>query len=103
MIVLCPHCGSSLPNAVIRGISSCNNCFRVFESNLLNQVLSASWLVRRRHILSKEQLQQYGYADAVSDVVMEYVVEGGYGHQELIEVLKDKVLEDYEVRLDLAS
>lgn len=50
MIKYCPECGHHLPHELTNGITSCQNCRRVFDSSHHNRILSAAWAVRRRHI-----------------------------------------------------
>ncbi len=104
MIVLCPFCGANLPRPVVRGLASCNNCNRVFESSPFNRLLTAAWLVRRRHIEHQDVLvQKLGYHPDEADLVLEHVAQGACTHEEFFRVLKERgVSEDYEA-LDLAS
>lgn len=102
---MCPFCGGNLPQPIIAGIASCNNCNRVFESSPFTRLLSAAWLVRRRHIEHRDVLvQKLGYHPAEADLVLEHVVDGCCTHEEFFRILKEKgVSEDYEICLDLAS
>lgn len=101
----CPHCGHNLPLATIRGIAGCNNCNRVFDTSPLNRLLSAAWLVRRRHIHERDILvYQFGYSLDEADLLIEYVAYGGYNHEEFLELLRVRgISEEYQVCLDVAS
>jgi hypothetical protein len=101
----CPYCGHNLPLPIIRGIASCNNCNRVFDSSPINRLLSVAWLVRRRHIQCRDLLvYQFGCTPDEADLVEEYVIEGGYSHEDFLEILRERCIsEDYQICLDLAS
>jgi len=104
----CPHCGHNLPHPIVHGISSCNNCNRVFDSSPFNLFLSTSWLVRKQHIDDKDTLvQQYGYDPWISEVVVDLVADGGCSHEEVVKVLKElDVCDSFicdEITVDLAS
>jgi hypothetical protein len=87
---MCPYCGHSLPHPIIHGISSCNNCDRIFESSTYHRILSASWLVRRHHITDQDTLiQQYNYEPWLADLVIDFVAEGCCSHEEFQGVLKE--------------
>lgn len=90
MILLCPHCGHSLRNVVLHGISSCNNCHRVFDTNPFNRLLSASWLVRKKDIVSEDVLIDYGYSEEESKFVIEVVADNCCNHEEFVKILKEK-------------
>jgi len=47
MIVLCPYCGQKLSKALTEGISSCDNCMRVFDSSSFYKILSACWIAKK--------------------------------------------------------
>jgi hypothetical protein len=104
MITFCPHCGHSLPRAIVHGITSCCNCNRVFDSTPFNRILSASWLARRRNVTSADVLVQYGYAKEEAELVMKYVIEECYDHTQFIKTLKELgIAESYQTCIDLAS
>lgn len=86
----CPHCGHDLPHPIVHGISSCNNCNRVFDSSPFNLFLGTAWLVRKRHIDDEDILiHQYGYDPWIAEVVVNYVSEFGYNHEEFVKMLKE--------------
>ena len=103
MLAYCPYCGHSLPQPIVRGIASCNNCNRVFETSPLNRLLSAAWLVRRRHICCCDILvSQFGYNQEEADLVMEYVADGTYSHEDFLEILKNRGISEDAIWLDVA-
>lgn len=90
MIELCPHCGHKLKHPILRGITSCNNCNRVCDSSPFNRLLSAAWLVRRQNVTDPDFLvQRYGYDPIAADLVVEFVSECLYGHEDMIKVLEE--------------
>lgn len=105
MINYCPFCGHNLPVAIVHGITSCNNCKRVFDSSQFNKLLSAAWLVRKRNIDSEEYLVQFGYTKEEADLLIKFVYEGCYSHEEFRDLLKNQeTSRTYEeTYIDLAS
>ena len=103
MIMLCPHCGSSLNIPCKYGISSCSNCNRVFDTSHFNRLLSASWLVRRKNILTAESLMRYGYAKEESELVLEAVYDNCCTHEDFIEILKAIGVSESPTSIDLDS
>lgn len=88
-----------------RGISSCNNCHRVFESSPFHRVLSASWLVRRSPSTASQDVlvSQHGLTPDEADFVLEFVVDDCMSHDEFVEVArKVRLSEDCETCLDVA-
>jgi hypothetical protein len=93
MIKHCPYCGAGLPRPILHGITSCNNCVRVFDSSLFNKILSAAWFIRRKHP-DPELLVTYGYDPYVVSLVMQYE---HHSHEEFVKALKQlNISEDYE-------
>lgn len=103
MIMFCPHCGHSLNQVVVHGITSCTNCNRVFDTNPFNRLLSASWLVRRKHIVVEEALMHYGYTREESELVIECVVDNCFTHEDFVKFLKEKGISQSYSKIDLAS
>lgn len=88
MIQLCPFCGHSV-DPVYDGITSCRRCSRVFDTCPINRLLSASWLTRRKNITTVDQLRECGYSAKEADLVISYVVDQCYSHEEFFKELKD--------------
>lgn len=104
MITYCPHCGHSLSHAIVHGITSCNNCNRVFDSSPFNRLLSAAWLVRKRHIDQRDPLLHMGYSLDEADLVIEFVAEGCYSHEDFRDLLIEyEISREYKTCIDLAS
>lgn len=89
MIQLCPFCGHLLPHGLGDGLGSCMNCSRVFDSSPFNRLLSASWLCRKQHIVDVDMLANYGFKKEEAMIVINFVAENSYSHQEFCQVLKE--------------
>lgn len=88
MIYYCPYCGHRVSNPIHSGITSCGNCRRIFDSSLYHRLLSAGWLVRKVPHLTYEQLvQQHDLDDGEARLVLDFVVENGYSHEDLDKAL----------------
>ncbi len=94
MINYCPHCGFSLDHPILDGISTCKNCSRVFDTSPFVRVLSASWMARKQHLISKDKLLQHGFKDDEADLVQTYVIENCLPHDEFVKVLLEKGVSD---------
>lgn len=105
MMTLCPHCGHNLPHPLVDGISSCGNCRRCCDSSRENRLLSLAWVVRKQDIDDAEPLvYRYGVSREDAELVLKYVAEELYSHEEFYHHLKELKLKDYpERQLDLAS
>lgn len=92
MIKLCPFCGRPLSSPLSDGITSCDNCCRVFDSSSYYRTLSCSWVVRRWHIEDAEVLKQkFGFLEDEVLYVEKYVIEQGYTHDEFVSILNSLV------------
>jgi hypothetical protein len=105
MINYCPECGHNLPQPIFHGITSCNNCRRVFDSSQFNKLLSAAWLVRKRNIDSEDYLVQFGYTKEEADLLVKFVHECCYSHEDFKDLLKNQEtsVTYEETHIDLAS
>jgi hypothetical protein len=90
MIHLCPFCGHNLKTPILNGIASCNNCARFFDSSPFHRLLSAAWLVRRKDIVSRDHLESLGFGAEEADLVITFVEEECYNHEEFMQVLKER-------------
>lgn len=88
MIKVCPFCGHSLQKELQDGLTSCCNCEQVFDANDFNKLLSAGWLVRKHHY-NREQLKWHTKLDdELITLIMAFVSENSYSHQELLQFLQ---------------
>ena len=91
MILMCPFCGHQIPCPLMNGMSSCNNCCRVFDSSKINTLLSTAWLVRKKHINDVQVLiDQYSVEESDAKFVIDNVADGCCGHEEFFKLLKDQ-------------
>ncbi len=72
-IYLCPFCGRSPGRTLGDGITTCENCLRVFDSSTFHKILSASWVARHHNV----------------KLVMKYVSDELYSHDEFLHVLRE--------------
>lgn len=88
MINNCPNCGFSLQKELSDGISHCKHCNKVFDSSVFNEILSASWQLRKQNV-SLEQLEWQTKLDKdLANFVHYFVCILGYSHDELLKLLK---------------
>lgn len=94
MIKLCPFCGHKLSRMLHDGITTCDNCNRIFDSSLYHRVLSASWVVRHWHVEDVETLMDRLDLSAFqANYIIDLVAEKGYSHDEFIKKLPQNVLD----------
>lgn len=90
MIRLCPFCGHTLGRKLTEGITTCDNCQRVFDSSPYHRILSASWVVRKWHIEEVEALKyKFGFSQREAEIVYQYIAEQGMSHDEFLKVIDD--------------
>jgi len=88
MINVCPNCGHNLQNKLVNGLSFCKNCNKVLDSNLSNELLAASWQIRK-HNITIEQLQWQTQLEIdLVRFVHYFVFELGYSHDDFFNLLK---------------
>lgn len=93
MITLCPCCGHNLPKPLVRGITSCPNCNRVFDSSRLNRLLSGAWIIRRSHVAEAEFLiWRHGFDREDAEFLVETVYDGCRTHDEAIKMIEEQSL-----------
>jgi hypothetical protein len=88
MMLTCPHCGSSIPEALNDGLAACCHCNRVFDSSLYNSLLSASWYVRKNRCHGVDQLiSDTKLSESEAILVYAFVSENNYSHDEFQKAL----------------
>lgn len=91
MIILCPYCGHQLLRPLLNGMSSCNNCCRVFDSSNKNVILSTYWLVKKRNILDRQYLiDHYNIPEDDADFVVDVAINHQYSYEEFVRILNQK-------------
>ena len=89
MIVLCPFCGYSLSEKLNDGISTCENCNRVFDSSDRNRILAASWAARRWHLNDAQVLEsKFNLTRDECCLINQYVIQLLYSHDEFSKMLE---------------
>jgi hypothetical protein len=89
MIRLCPFCGIKLSRMLSDGITTCDNCNRIFDSSIYHRILSAAWMVRRWHVWDVATLQKVGISEEDANMVYKYVAEEMLTHEEFMNMLND--------------
>lgn len=90
MVDYCVFCGFKLGQAIKDdGITSCENCGRIFDSSRENRILSAAWMCRKQHqqyaICLKER---YDLSDADVELLQKYVIDQSFSHDEFYAFLR---------------
>jgi hypothetical protein len=90
MILVCPHCGPEIPEALVNGLASCTNCHRIFESSVPNRLLSASWLIRKNKYHGIDELiSDTKLAEHEAILVYSLVEDNSYSHDEFQKAIKE--------------
>ena len=88
MIYSCPFCGRKISRAIRDGITTCNNCSRVFDSSSYHRILAAAWVARLQDMYNIEALQaSLELTDCEASIIQKYVIEKNFNHDELIKVI----------------
>jgi hypothetical protein len=99
----CPHCGHQLPQELNDGLSACLHCNRIFDSSIINRLLSASWIIRKDRA---RDFEKFRYCTKLSEpeaiLVFSLVYEHGYSHDEFIKALKILCISG-DTRLDMPA
>lgn len=86
---LCPFCGHQLDKELRDGIADCPHCHRVFDSCKYNQLLSASWVLRKNPQTGLDKLiflTKLSAGDAL--FVYTFIADNLYTHDEFQAYLK---------------
>lgn len=95
MIYTCPFCGFNISRAIGNGITTCNNCNRVFDSSSYYKILSTAWAARKNNIYDVDCIKDiYELNDCEAAIIQKYVIEDGYSHDELLKVINQKTCID---------
>lgn len=90
MIVLCPYCGEKLDKKLTEGITSCDNCLRVFDSSSFHRVLSAFWVVKKWNWCETSIQAKFNLTPEELLIVSELIV-NQYTYDEFFNILKTKM------------
>ena len=76
MINYCPYCGRKISRVIVDGITTCNNCQRVFDSSPYHRILAAAWLIRRQDVYDIETVQSIcNLTSCEAGIVKKYVID----------------------------
>jgi hypothetical protein len=92
MIYLCPFCGRDLDRKLTEGITSCQNCGRVFDSSPFHRILSAAWAISRWHTNLEKIVEKYDLEPTEINVLNHYVVGLDYDHEQLLKTIKGDII-----------
>ena len=87
MIILCPFCGQKLRNKLHDGLTSCENCSRLFDSSPDKKILSAFWMHQNWHVDLDIIKRQCELNDEESQFVGKFIIQESYFYDELVELL----------------
>lgn len=88
MIYRCPFCGHVVTPALRDGLTTCDNCHRIFTNAQFYKLLAAAWVIRREHAYDSEVLKyRCDLSQDEADLVYHFVVELGYSHDEFLKEL----------------
>ena len=94
MIDYCPYCGFKL-NKIIKteGITSCENCQRIFDTCKRKRMLSASWMCYRQHQQYAVCLKnRYDLEDIEVDFIQQYAIDKCLSHEEFTRQLDNSAI-----------
>ena len=92
MIYLCPFCGRDLDRKLHEGITSCQNCERVFDSSSFHRILSAAWAINRWHTHLEKIVEKYCLDALEINILNHYVIGLDYDHEQLLKTLKGDII-----------
>jgi len=88
-MIVCPFCGVEFYYELRDGIADCSHCHRVFDSSKYNQLLSASWVLRKQ---PQTNMEQFAFMTKLSpeDALFVYTFIGDhlYSHDQFQAYLK---------------
>lgn len=95
MIHICPFCGRNISKVIISGITTCNNCQRVFDSSSMNKMLSAAWYIIRNNNDNIDFVSDlFKLTDKEKSIVNQYLIEDNYYHDDFYRILKSMDLSE---------
>jgi len=89
MIHICPYCGRNVSRAIEDGITTCNNCSRIFDSSSFHKTLAAAWYVIRNNLDNIDFVaDMFKLDENDKNLIVKYIVEEGYHHDDFQRILK---------------
>ena len=90
MIVLCPYCGEKLSKKLLEGITSCDNCLRVFDSSSFHKILSVYWVAKKWNWCETTIQAKFNLTPEELSMVAD-LISHGYHYDEFFQILKTKM------------
>lgn len=91
MIFLCPNCGGTLKEILDDGLSSCEHCQYVFNSNSYNKLMSASWVLRKWNLDASALKSKMELTDEEANFVYDAIQVQCLTHDEFLKYIKKKL------------
>ena len=89
MIHICPFCGRNISRVINDGITTCNNCQRVFDSSTRNKMQSAAWYIIRNNNDNIDFVADlFKLTDKEKSIVKEHLIDDNYHHDDFCRILK---------------
>lgn len=90
MIALCPYCGAKLNKKLLEGISSCDNCLRIFDSSSFHKILSAFWIAKKWN-WCELTLQSELNLNSEELLMVSESINNDYNYEEFFQFLKKRM------------
>lgn len=85
MVNICPFCGAWLVYPVNDGITSCQNCNRVFDNSSQHRLLCAAWACRKNQMMDMGYIKdQYQLTEEQVDFIEKHAE---CSHDELLHLI----------------
>ena len=93
-MIYCPFCGRKLDYKLEDGITTCGNCYRVFDSSSYHKILSAAWAVRRWHNFNLAFIVQKCKLNPVeARIIDHYIIDLNLDHDQFYQALRTELAE----------
>lgn len=92
MINICPFCGRNISRVINSGITTCDNCQRVFSDSSENKMLAAAWYIIRNNVDYIDYISEMFCLDEKeTEMVNKHIIEDNLGHDQFYKiVMKNK-------------
>lgn len=93
MIKICPNCGRFTGHPINDGITTCQNCGKIFDTSTINLILSAAWHCIRMNLENISEIQdQYHLSQNDADIIQYYIIDHNYSHDKFLKIIKNNML-----------
>lgn len=91
-MLYCPYCGRHLNKPLLNGITTCDNCGRVFDSSNHNRILSAAWMIRRENLCNLDMVRfRCDLSEDDLSMLAYHVIDQGCSHDEFVKALNLRI------------